>query len=49
MADDYESLLLNFELLSSLDSDIALQKYVLAEHLRRRLHDVYVAALERNR
>ena len=34
MADDYESLLLNFELLSSLDSDIALQKYVLAEHRR---------------
>ena len=34
MADDYESLLLNFELLSSLDSDIALQTYVLAEHRR---------------
>ena len=34
MADDYESLLLNFELLSSIDSDITLQKYVISEHRR---------------
>lgn len=33
-SDDYESLLMNFELLSSLDSDITLQKYVLSEHRR---------------
>ena len=34
MADDYESLLLNFELLSSIDADSVLQKYVIAEHRR---------------
>lgn len=34
LADEYESLLLNFELLSSMDSDSLLQKYVLAEHRR---------------
>jgi len=37
-ADDYESLLLNFELLSSLDADSTLQKYVLAEHRRPAFH-----------
>lgn len=31
-ADRYEDLLLNFELLSSIDADSALQKYVIAEH-----------------
>ena len=34
MSDEYESLLLNFELLSSIDSDSLLQKYVLPEHRR---------------
>ena len=34
MADDYEELLVNFELLSSIDADITLQKYVLSEHRR---------------
>ena len=33
-ADDYESMLLNFELLSSIDADTVLQKYVLSEHRR---------------
>lgn len=33
-SDEYESLLLNFELLSSIDSDSVLQKYVIAEHRR---------------
>lgn len=32
--DDYEDMLLNFELLSSIDSDSTLQKYVIAEHRR---------------
>ena len=34
ISDEYESLLLNFELLSSIDSDSLLQKYVLSEHHR---------------
>ena len=33
-ADEYETLLLNFELLSSIDADSVLQKYVIAEHRR---------------
>ena len=34
ISDEYESMLLNFELLSSIDSDSLLQKYVLSEHHR---------------
>lgn len=34
ISDEYESLLLNFELLSSIESDSLLQKYVIAEHRR---------------
>ncbi len=33
-ADEYETLLLNFELLSSIDADSVLQDYVIAEHRR---------------
>lgn len=33
-SDDYERLLINFEILSSIDADSTLQKYVLAEHIR---------------
>lgn len=41
-AEEYESLLLNFELLSSIDSDLTLQKYVLAEH-RRPVFDIDIS------
>ena len=34
MTDNYKELLLNFELLSSINTDSVLQKYVLAEHRR---------------
>lgn len=33
-AEDYEVLLLNFELLNAIDSDSTIQKYVLPEHHR---------------
>jgi len=33
-AKDYEALLLNFELLNTIDADSAIKKYVLAEHRR---------------
>ncbi len=33
-AEDYEALLLNFELLNAIDADSTIQKYVLAEHRR---------------
>ena len=41
---DYEALLLNFELLSAIDADSTVQKYVLAEH-RRPKFDVSVSEL----
>ena len=41
-AEEYESLLLNYELLSSIDSDLTLQKYVLAEH-RRPVFDIDIS------
>lgn len=45
-ADSYEALLINFEMLSSIDQDSTLQKYVLPEHRRPALHTDFGLMLE---
>ena len=45
MTDNYKELLLNFELLSSINTDSVLQKYVLAEHRRNAIRHELIAPL----
>lgn len=45
MTDNYKELLLNFELLSSINTDSILQKYVLAEHRRNAIRHELIAPL----
>lgn len=45
-ADSYEALLINFEMLSSIDQDSTLQQYVLPEHRRPALHTDFGLMLE---
>lgn len=47
MSDNYKELLLNFELLSSINADSVLQKYVLAEHRQNAIkHDLIAPMLK---
>ena len=45
MTDNYKELLLNFELLSSINADSVLQKYVLAEHRHNAIRHELIAPL----
>jgi len=45
MTDNYKELLLNFELLSSINTDSVLQKYVLAEHRQNAIRHELIAPL----
>ena len=45
MTDNYKDLLLNFELLSSINADSVLQKYVLAEHRQNTIRHELIAPL----
>ena len=45
MTDNYKELLLNFELLSSINTDSVLQKYVLTEHRRNAIRHELIAPL----